>query len=178
MGFLRRAFGRNDSSSATEATAAPVVQAQPGTLILAAADCPACGIRFDPLPERAGKRKCPACGQTAYVARVDDVGYIVADATAAPQPTIADHAEAAAQDRLFNAKDRGPMQRLNRARLARWAALGLWVTIDGDGECSTCRRDIGRTFPTDRAPLLPRADCNARPTRICVCRYQPAMPAS
>lgn len=176
MGFLRRAFGPKDEPAA----AGPpprLVQAQPGALIMAAPDCPLCGVEFNPLPSRAGKRNCPACRQTVYVALVDDVGYIVTSAEAAPAEAATFEADQAARDRLFNQKDRGPMQRLNRARLAKWAGLGLWVTIEGNGECTTCRRDLGRSFPADRVVLAPRDDCRNGPDHICLCRYVPTLPA-
>jgi hypothetical protein len=185
MGFMRRILGTPTQASESPGTpelperptpASVPRAAKPGALILVAADCPFCGTTFDPLPERAGKRKCPSCLQLAYVARVDDVGYIVSDATSAPLPAVSDDAEAAAHDRLFMGKDGAPLQDVNRARLARWESLGLWVTIEGNGECKPCRRDVGRTMPVRAAPLLPRRDCTAAPTGICACWYRPALP--
>lgn len=173
MGFLRRLVGGSGDAH-PDAAPVRVVQAHEGTLILAGTACPLCGVDFHPLPVQAGKRRCPACRELVYVARVDDVGYIVRDKASAPQPVVSD-------DEYLRARGVGELERgiqhpMNRRLLAKWASLGLWVLIEGEAKCGRCRQDLGRSYSAAAAPLLPRSDCKARRFNECFLRYRLVLP--
>lgn len=177
MGFFRRLIGGSGVKEPEPVhRETRLACAGPDALILADPACPLCGVDLDPLPTRAGKRNCPACRETVYVARVDDVGYIIRVDELPPSRAVSDDAEERARDRMLIDKDKGPLRSINRQRLSAWATLGLWVRLEGGGECKTCRSDLGKTYPAQSALLVPRTDCTTRPEQLCFCHYQVTMP--
>lgn len=176
MGFLRRLLSGSDDAQPHHDSSPPtVVRGSTGGIILAGTACPLCGVDFDPIPVQAGKRRCPACRELVYVARVDDVGYIVRDKASAPAPVASDDESRRAHEATWYGKN-GPERSVNRRRLNKWAGLGLWVTIEGEARCRTCRADLGRSYLARSAPLLPRSDCTSSRHDLCFLRYRLTMP--
>ena len=194
MSFLRRLLG---SAAPTDGVVPPVapppkpVMDQQGVIYVGIA-CPYCGVAFDGPP--GSTRKCPACGQHVIRDRsaLDDLVRLIREDE---MSDAAYRAVQHAKDRQYQAKDSGPRRQLNSTNLRTYAALGLHVVILNGGqdrivfsagafdergrataECKPCRGLNRTTYPASRAPLLPLAECQSRPNRICNCRYQPFLP--
>jgi hypothetical protein len=131
--------------------------------------CPNCGHVFDPPPTR--RRACPSCKKlVVYDRGSDDLVRLVRDGEAKADDEWV-RSEAARQA-LFDRKDGRPLRQLNEEILKTYAALGIRVRVVGEASCRPCRQVAG-TYDANRAPILPLVECQSRPNRICVCRYEP-----
>ena len=197
MSFIRRLI---QGGPPAEGAAPPVVPAPRAVMdergvIYVGMACPYCGVEFDKPP--GSSRKCPACGQHVIRDRsaLDDLVRLIRE----DQVSDATYdAVQLARDRQFQAKDPGPMRKLNAGALRTYASLGVHVAIvnrgsasivatvtssgslhvKGTAECKPCRDLNGATYPANRAPLLPLAECTSRPNRICSCRYKAFIPTA
>jgi hypothetical protein len=135
--------------------------------------CPYCGAEWSPLPKRSGA-KCKSCAEKVGIDRtLDGICTLVRDGEGIAERDWQERGAAMSENYEHRT---GPLRDYYRRQLARYASLGLWVSIRlGSNGCRSCRKLQGVYWPQN-APTLPNPDCHSD-NRICFCEYRPVMPA-